>query len=185
PDGSRIHYERVSEKTGRAVDYDKIRRGFETSRGKYVAFEAGELERLQPASTKTIDIEDFVSLDEIDPIYYERTYFLTPDGEAAAKGYSLLASVMTDRQRIDRQGRHARQAVSGRDPTLRFGLGVVDDALRRRGGRSIAVGRDARAQDSGQRTGEGDGHADRRLDVAPLGSRSLPRRLREAAAQHH
>jgi DNA end-binding protein Ku len=100
PDGSRIHYNRVSEKTGRTVDYDKIRRGFETSRGKYVVFEPAELDELQPKSTKTIDIEDFVELDAIDPIYFERTYYLAPDGDAAAKGYALLASVMKDRQRV-------------------------------------------------------------------------------------
>jgi len=100
PDGSRIHYERVSEKTGKAVDYDKIRRGFETSRGRYVVFDKGELEALQPASTKTIDIEDFVGLAEIDPVYYERTYLLAPDGEGAGKGYALLASVMDDTQRV-------------------------------------------------------------------------------------
>jgi DNA end-binding protein Ku len=100
PDGSRIHYERVSEKTGRRVDYDKIQRGFETSRGKYVVFERDELADLQPASTKTIDIEDFVALDEIDPIYYERTYFLAPDGAAAGKAYALLATVMKDRKRV-------------------------------------------------------------------------------------
>jgi DNA end-binding protein Ku len=66
PDGSRIRYELRSEKTGRVVDYDKIRRGFETSRGKYVVFEPGELEALQPVSTRTIDIEDFVALEDID-----------------------------------------------------------------------------------------------------------------------
>jgi DNA end-binding protein Ku len=100
PDGSRIHYERVSEKTGKAVDYDDIRRGFETSKGHYVLFEKGELEDLQPASTKTVDIEDFVGLAEIDPVYYERTYLLAPDGDGAAKGYALLASVMEDTQRV-------------------------------------------------------------------------------------
>jgi DNA end-binding protein Ku len=100
PDGSRIHYNRVSGKTGRTVDYDKIRRGFETSRGKYVVFEPAELDELQPKSTKTIDIEDFVELDAIDPIYFERTYYLAPDGDAAAKGYALLASVMKDRRRV-------------------------------------------------------------------------------------
>jgi len=100
PDGSRVQYKRVSEKTGREIEYDKIRRGFETSKGKFVVFEPGELEKLRPEATKTIDIEDFVALDEIDPIYYENTYYLAPDGTAAAKGYALLASVMKDRERV-------------------------------------------------------------------------------------
>lgn len=100
PDGSRIHYKRVSEKSGREIEYDKIRRGFETTRGNFVVFEPGELDELRPEATKTIDIEDFVALDEIDPIYYERTYYLAPDGPAAAKGYALLAAVMKERERI-------------------------------------------------------------------------------------
>jgi DNA end-binding protein Ku len=100
PDGSRIHQKRVSEKTGKTVDYDQVRRGFETSRGKYVVFEPGELEELRPKSTRTVDIEDFVALDDIDPVYYDRTYYLAPDGPAAAKGYALLAAVMKDRKRV-------------------------------------------------------------------------------------
>jgi DNA end-binding protein Ku len=100
PDGSRIHYKRVSDKTGREVDYDKIRKGYETSRGKYVVFEQEELKELRPRSTKTIDIEDFVPLDDIDPIYFERTYHLVPNGEGAAKAYALLAGAMEDRERV-------------------------------------------------------------------------------------
>ncbi len=100
PDGSRIHYKRVSEKTGREVQYEDIRKGYETARGKYVVFEQEELKELRPRSTKTIDIEDFVALDEIDPLFFERTYHLTPNGDAAAKAYALLTQVMEDRQRI-------------------------------------------------------------------------------------
>ncbi|MCU1467235.1 MAG: Ku protein [Actinomycetia bacterium] len=100
PDGSRVQYKRVSEKSGREVEYDKIRRGFETGRGKFVVFEPGELDELRPEATKTIDIEDFVALEQIDPIYYEHTYYLAPDGPAATKGYALLAAVMKDRERV-------------------------------------------------------------------------------------
>src|SRR3978361_811106 len=99
PDGSRVHYKRVSEKSGREIENDKVKRGLETSKGKFVVFEPGELEELRPEATKTIDIEDFVALEEIDPIYYERTYYLAPDGPAAAKGYALLAAVMKERVR--------------------------------------------------------------------------------------
>jgi DNA end-binding protein Ku len=100
PDGSRIHYKRVSEKSGRTVEYKDIRKGYETSKGKYVVFEPDELEALAPASTKTIDIEDFVPLDDIDPIYFERTYHVAPANDAAAKAYALLASVMEERERV-------------------------------------------------------------------------------------
>jgi DNA end-binding protein Ku len=100
PDGSRIKYKRVSEKSGREVDYDKITRGFETSKGRYVEFEAGELEELAPAATKTIEIEDFVPLPDIDPIYFDRTYHLEPSGDGAGHAYALLAAVMDEKERI-------------------------------------------------------------------------------------
>ena len=99
-DGSRIHMERVSEKTGRKVDYDDLKRGYETSKGKWVIFEPDELEQLQPVSTKTVDIEDFVALDDIDPIYYQRTYHLAPAGDGAAHVYALLAAAMEERARV-------------------------------------------------------------------------------------
>lgn len=100
PDGSRIRYKRVSDKTGREVPYEKIRKGYEISRGQYVVFEQDELNDLQPASTKTVDIEDFVALEDVDPLYFERTYHLAPNGEAAAKAYALLEAVMKDRDRV-------------------------------------------------------------------------------------
>jgi DNA end-binding protein Ku len=100
PDGSRIKYKRVSEKSGREVDYEKITRGYETSKGKYVEFESGELESLAPTATKTIEIEDFVPLPDVDPIYFDRTYHLEPSGDGAAHAYALLAAVMEERERV-------------------------------------------------------------------------------------
>jgi DNA end-binding protein Ku len=100
PDGSRVKYKRVSEKSGREVDYDKITRGYETSKGKYVEFESRELEQLAPVATKTIEIEDFVPLPDIDPIYFDRTYHLEPSGDGAAHSYGLLAAVMDERERV-------------------------------------------------------------------------------------
>jgi len=100
PDGSRVKYKRVSEKSGREVDYDKITRGYETSKGKYVEFESGELDALAPTATKTIEIEDFVPLPDVDPIYFDRTYHLEPSGDGAAHSYALLAAVMDERERV-------------------------------------------------------------------------------------
>lgn len=100
PDGSRIRYKRVSEKTGREVEYQNIRKGYSPSRGKDVVFEQDELKEFQPRSTKTVDIEDFVALEDIDPLYFERTYHLVSNGDAAAKAYALLTAVMEDRQRV-------------------------------------------------------------------------------------
>jgi DNA end-binding protein Ku len=100
PDGSRIHLERVSEKSGRKVEFKSIKKGYETSKGKWVVIEPDELKRLAPASTKAIEIEDFVALEDIDPIYFERTYHLVPQNDSAARAYALLASVMANKQRI-------------------------------------------------------------------------------------
>src|SRR4029079_4825094 len=92
--GARIRNRKVSEKSGKEVDADDIEMGFEVRSGRYVTFAKDELKELRPPSTRAIEISDFVALDEIDPIYYERTYWLAPDGDAANKAYGLpLAGV--------------------------------------------------------------------------------------------
>jgi len=90
----------VSEKTGREVDADDIVMGFEVSRGRYVVFDDEELEVLRPQATHAIDVTDFVSLDDIDPVYYEKTYWLAPDGKAATRAYLLLLAAMEERGRV-------------------------------------------------------------------------------------
>src|SRR4029079_16578823 len=80
--GSRIRYHKVAEETGKEVDSDDIVMGYELGKGKYVTFDDEELKALRPESTRSIDISEFVELDEIDPIYFERTYWLAPDGPA-------------------------------------------------------------------------------------------------------
>jgi DNA end-binding protein Ku len=94
PNGNRIQYKRVSEKTGKEVDYSDIVKGYEAKKGQYVMVDPDELAAYKPKSTKTVEISDFVDLDEIDPIYYESTYYLAPDGEAAAKPYRSLVEAM-------------------------------------------------------------------------------------------
>ncbi len=93
--GSRIKYKRVSEKTGRDVPYERIKKGYEVDDGSYVVIDPKELEKFAPEATRRIDITDFVDLDEIDPIYYEHTYFLAPD-KGGDKAYSLLLKAMED-----------------------------------------------------------------------------------------
>src|SRR5947209_4549150 len=94
PKGNRIRQKRVSEKTGREVDYSDIVKGYEVKKGQYVMVDPDELASYRPESTKTIEISDFVELDEIDPIYYENTYYLAADGKAAEKPYNLLLEAM-------------------------------------------------------------------------------------------
>ena len=98
--GSRIRYHKVAEDTGKEVDSDDIVLGFELRKGKYVTFDDAEMEALRPASTRAIDVTDFVELAEIDPIYYERTYWLAPDGDAAKQAYQLLLAAMEDEERV-------------------------------------------------------------------------------------
>ena len=94
--GARINYKKVSDKTDKEVAGDAIESGYEIASGKYVVVEDEELEKLKPRTSRTIDISDFVDLHQIDPIYYERTYWLGPDGEAAERPYRLLLAAMED-----------------------------------------------------------------------------------------
>ena len=98
--GARIRYQKVSEKSGREVDADDIEMGFEITEGRHVTFDKEELEALRPKSTKAIEVTDFVALQDVDPIYYERTYWLAPDGDAASKAYQLLRAAMEAKDRV-------------------------------------------------------------------------------------
>ena len=98
--GARVRYEKVSEKTHRKLDGDDIEMGYELRKGRYVKFTKEELADLRPKSTRSVDVSDFVPLEEIDPIYYERTYWLGPDGPGAARAYGLLCAAMEERQRV-------------------------------------------------------------------------------------
>src|SRR5687768_3695541 len=98
--GSRIRNRKVAEKSGKEVDADDIEMGYEISKGRYVTFDKGELDELRPASTRAIEVSDFVSLDDVDPIFYDRTYWLAPDGDAGKTGYQLLLAAMEDRGQV-------------------------------------------------------------------------------------
>ena len=98
--GARVRYEKVSEKTHRKLDGDDIEMGYELRKGRYVAFTKAELADLRPKSTRVVDVSDFVPLEDIDPIYYERTYWLSPDGTGTGRAYGLLCAAMEDRQRV-------------------------------------------------------------------------------------
>jgi DNA end-binding protein Ku len=97
--GARIRYRRVSEATGEEVPNERIQKGYEISSGQYVVVDQEELEKLTPKASHTIDIEDFVDLEQIDPIYFEQAYYLVPD-RAAERPYRLLIEAMTDLQKV-------------------------------------------------------------------------------------
>jgi DNA end-binding protein Ku len=97
--GSRIRYRRVSEQTGEEVPNDQIVKGYELENGHYVLLDNDELAALKPSASRMIEIEDFVDLTEIDPVYFEQPYYLVPDKDAA-KAYRLLARVMEDENKV-------------------------------------------------------------------------------------
>src|SRR5436853_3242551 len=82
--GHRVRNKRVDEKTGREIDYDNIVKGYELTKGHYVTIEPEELEAAAPAQTRSIEIEDFVDLAEIDPITYVSTYYVAPRSGSGA-----------------------------------------------------------------------------------------------------
>ena len=98
-DGGRIQQKRVCSVDGEEVAWEHIVKGFEISKGRYVTVTREELEAFNPRATKAIEIEDFVDLAQIDPIYYESTYYLVPD-RGAAKPYALLVDAMKRTQKV-------------------------------------------------------------------------------------
>src|SRR3954452_3045898 len=92
-DGARIRHRRVAEGTDEEVPYEKIQKAFEITSGNYVPISKDELAALAPKKSKAVEVQDFVDLDEIDPIYFNSPYYLGP-AEGADKAYSLLASAM-------------------------------------------------------------------------------------------
>src|SRR4051812_33278705 len=87
--GTRVRHKKVSERTGKEIENKNIELGYEVSSGNYVTVDPDELAALRPRTTRVIDISDFVSLDDIDPIYYERTYWLAPSDDTANRPYLL------------------------------------------------------------------------------------------------
>jgi DNA end-binding protein Ku len=97
--GARIRYRRVSEQTGEEVPNDQIVKGYELENGHYVVLDNDELAALKPTASRQIEIEDFVDLSEIDPVYFEQPYYLVPDKDAA-KAYRLLSRVMEEEGKV-------------------------------------------------------------------------------------
>jgi DNA end-binding protein Ku len=91
--GNRIQQKRVDPETGEEVPYDQIVKGFELTKDRYVIITPDEMDALDPEKTRTVDIEDFVDLEDIDPIYYDHPYYLVPD-KGAEKAYGLLLNAM-------------------------------------------------------------------------------------------
>jgi DNA end-binding protein Ku len=97
--GARVSQKRVDPQSGEEVPYQSLVKGYEIAPDRYVVIEPGELETLQPKKTKTIEIEDFVELSQIDPVYYDHPYYLAP-GPGGAKPYRLLLEAMRETGKV-------------------------------------------------------------------------------------
>jgi DNA end-binding protein Ku len=97
--GARISQRRVNPQTGEEVAYEDLVKGFELTRDRYVVIKPEELDAIAPEKSRTIDIEDFVELAEIDPVYYDHPYWLVPD-KGAGKAYTLLVQAMRESGKV-------------------------------------------------------------------------------------
>lgn len=95
----RVRYKRVNERTGEEVDYGDIVKGREVD-GKLVTVEPKELDEIAPGRSRTIDITSFVDLDEIDPVYFQRTYWLAPNAKENQRPYDLLRRAMEQTNQV-------------------------------------------------------------------------------------
>jgi DNA end-binding protein Ku len=117
-----IGYDKVNKETGESVEADDIIRGFEVESGRFVEVTEEDIDRLDVELTHTIDICDFVSLDEVDPLYFRKGYFLLPQ-EGAEKPYRLLVRALAD------SGRAAIAKVVIRNKQHLAIIRSLDDAL--------------------------------------------------------
>lgn len=98
--GERIRHRRVAEDSGHEVAYDDIVKGYEVRPGEHVIVEQDELEAVEPGRSRSVEIEDFVDLASVDPVHFDRTYYLAPADEGAARPYKLLQTVLDDAGKV-------------------------------------------------------------------------------------
>ncbi|MFV0138117.1 Ku protein [Streptomyces sp. HMX87] len=90
----RIRYKRVNEGTGKEVDYDDIVKGYDLGGGDYVIIDPDELDEIAPGKSQVVEITGFVDLEQVEPVYFDRTYYLAPKGEEYTKIYQLLRTAL-------------------------------------------------------------------------------------------
>ena len=98
-DLSPVSYKRVAEKDGKEVPWDQIVKGYEYEKGKYVVLKDEDFERVDLEATQTVDIQDFVDQEEIDPIFFYKPYYLEPQ-KGGDKAYALLRDALKDSNKV-------------------------------------------------------------------------------------
>jgi DNA end-binding protein Ku len=121
-DGGRIRYKRVCEKDGQEVTFEHIVKGYEVEKDRYVVLTDEDFDAVPVESSRAIDIERFVDLDDIDPVMFKKSYYLIPE-ETGAKAYALLREAMSE------DGRVGIAKVSFRDKEHLAALRFKDDAF--------------------------------------------------------
>jgi len=128
PTGKRIKYEKVVPGVG-PVDAEDIVRGFEVSRGNYVLLEDEEIEAVKLESKKTLELTQFVDADEIDPLYYEKPYYMVPADDLAEEAYVVLREALKDTKKVA----IGQLAMRGREYVISLkpcGRGLLMETLR-------------------------------------------------------
>ena len=98
-DLSPVNYKRVAEKDGKEVAWGEIVKGYEYEKGKFVVLNEKDFQRVDLEATQTVDIKDFVDLDEIDPMYFYKPYYLEPQ-KGGDKAYTLLREALADGKKV-------------------------------------------------------------------------------------
>jgi len=98
--GHRIQYKRWCPTEEREVSYEEIKKGYEISKNNYVVIEKDELQNIKIKSSKTIDIKEFVGMEELDPIFIEKSYYVGPDSKTVDKAYSLLVNILKSTKQV-------------------------------------------------------------------------------------
>ena len=98
-DLSPVNYKRVAERDGKEVPWNQIVKGYEYEKGKYVVLQDEDFQRVDIEATQTVDIQDFVELDEIDPIFFYKPYYLEPQ-KGGDKAYALLRDALKDSKKV-------------------------------------------------------------------------------------
>jgi len=121
-DLSPVNYERVAEKDGKEVPWDQIAKGYEYEKGKFVVLKDEDFERVDLEATQTVDIQDFVDVDEIDPMFFYKPYYLEPQ-KGGDKAYVLLRDALEESKKVG----IAKVAIKTRQYLA--GVKPEDDAL--------------------------------------------------------
>ncbi len=98
-DLSPVNYKRIAEKDGREVPWEQIVKGYEYEKGKFVVLNEKDFQRVDLEATQTVDIQDFVELEEIDPMFFYKPYYLEPQ-KSGAKAYALLRETLAKTKKV-------------------------------------------------------------------------------------